>query len=120
MPAILLTSDLMTASQAQGAAARAGCPLKTVAGAAALVAEAARQAPTLVIVDLTTPGLDIQALVPQLTELARRPQILAFGPHVHEARLEAAAAAGCDRVISRGQFHAQAEQILARCAGGAA
>jgi CheY-like chemotaxis protein len=119
MSAILLTSDLMTASKAQGAATRAGCPLKTVGSEQALLAAAAEQAAAqnvagLLILDLTTPGIDLPALVPQLRALAGRPQILAFGPHVHEARLQAAAEAGCDSVITRGQFHAQAQEILAR------
>ncbi len=118
MFAILLSADLMTASQAQGAAARAGCLLKTVANSAQLLAVATQelanqQQPILLILDLTTPGVDPASLVPQLAALMPRPTILAFGPHVHEARLQAAADAGCDRVLSRGQFHAQCEQILA-------
>jgi DNA-binding NarL/FixJ family response regulator len=119
MSAILLATDLMTASKAQAAAARAGCPLKTAASDAALLTLAAEDGVSLVILDLSTAGVDPATLVPRLRLLAGRPAILAFGPHVHEARLQAAAEAGCDRVISRGQFHAQAEEILAVHAAGA-
>ncbi len=119
MSAILLTTDLMTASKAQGAAARAGCSLRTVADAPALLIQAEQQGAGLVILDLSMPGIDPASLVPRLRALAGRPTILAFGPHVHEAQLQAAAEAGCDAVIARGQFHAQAEQILARHAGSA-
>jgi CheY-like chemotaxis protein len=59
-----------------------------------------------VVIDLETPGVDIADLV-----VAIRPQgdlrVVAFGPHVHAARLEAARAAGCDAVLSRGQVSSQ-------------
>jgi DNA-binding NarL/FixJ family response regulator len=120
MSAILLTTDLMTASKAQGAAARAGCALKTVASASALLAHAAEHSASLIILDLSSPAIDPATLVPQLRALGSRPAILAFGPHVHEARLKAAVEAGCDSVIARGQFHAQAQEILARHAAPSA
>ncbi len=113
MSAVLLTTDLMTASKAQGAATRAGCTFKMAASASALLIQAAESGTTLVILDLSTPGLDPATLVPQLRALPCRPAILAFGPHVHEALLQTAVDAGCDRVIPRGQFHAQAEVIFA-------
>jgi hypothetical protein len=39
--------------------------------------------------------------------------ILAYGPHVHEDRLAAARAAGCDAVVSRGQLDREADSLLA-------
>ena len=117
MSASLLTTDLMTASKAQGAAMRAGCTLRTAANVDVLLAQAAEPGCRLVILDLGTPGLDPAELVPRLRSLESRPTILAFGPHVHEARLQAAIQAGCDLVISRGQFHAQAEEILGKHSG---
>jgi hypothetical protein len=39
--------------------------------------------------------------------------VIAFGPHVHAEALEAAAAAGCDQVLSRGALMAQLVAILA-------
>ena len=39
-------------------------------------------------------------------------RVVAFGPHVHEQRLAAARDAGCDLVVSRGQFFSQLETIL--------
>ena len=58
-----------------------------------------------VLVDLGTPGLKPNDLAERLAPLATgRPAIVAFGPHVHEALLSAAREAGCDEVVSRGQF----------------
>lgn len=111
MSAILLTADLACSSQVSGAAARTGVSLEVVMNPARLLERAAEIMPAVVILDLNTPLLDCRELVPQLKALASAP-IVAFGPHVHEARLAAAQEAGCDRVLARGQFYAQVEQLL--------
>jgi DNA-binding NarL/FixJ family response regulator len=119
MPALALISDLVVQSQVSGAATRAGTTVEVVASAEALLAKAETMQPNLVILDLSHAGLDPGQLLPLLKE--RIPQgatTLAFGPHVHHERLRAATDAGCDLVISRGQFHAQAEEILRRYAAG--
>lgn len=114
MSVLLLTTDLSCSSQVSGAAARLGVPLGTVMNPAQLMNRAAESSPAVVILDLNTPLLDCRELVPQLKALSSPPStIIAFGPHVHEARLAAAREAGCDRVLARGQFYAQVEQILA-------
>ncbi len=56
-----------------------------------------------VLVDVEAGGVDLAALVASLGE-APRPRVVAFGPHVHKARLDAAEAAGCDAVLTRGQI----------------
>jgi CheY-like chemotaxis protein len=68
----------------------------------------------LVIIDLSTPGIDPADLVPRVrATVAGAVRIVAFGPHVHELKLAAARAAGCDDVVTRGQFHANLDRILA-------
>jgi CheY-like chemotaxis protein len=117
MNCLLLSADLMITSQASGAARQAGATLASLANSAALVERAAQDQPRVVLLDLTSPGLDIAGLVAQLRSAAQGPlTIVAFGQHVHEERLAAAEAAGCDHVISRGQFHAQAGRLLASIA----
>lgn len=113
MAALLLTADLACSSKASGAAARAGVDLGVAMSLAALMEKASRRKAEVVILDLTAPGLDIANVVGQLQALPSPPgAVIAFGPHVHEDKLAAAAEAGCDLVISRGQFHAQLEQLL--------
>jgi len=113
MPALALISDLAMQSQVAGAAARAGSELAVVASEDALVAAAENLRPTLVIVDLSHPGLDPGRLMERLEPLLPpEAATLAFGPHVHKQRLAAAEAAGFGTVISRGQFHAGMEEIL--------
>ena len=90
--------------------------LRLAADAEAAIDACAIAADLLVIVDLATPGFDVGVARRAIEGVARIrvPAIVAFGPHVHEASLEAARAAGCDEVLSRGQFLSQADAIIAR------
>ncbi len=117
MAVLALISDLMMQSQVTGAATRAAARLKIATSGEALLDEAAKDPPRLVIVDLSHPGLHVNELFGRLKALLPSGSTtLAFGPHVHAARLAEAAQAGCDTVISRGQFHAQMDAILKRYA----
>lgn len=80
---------------------------------AALLDKINPTAPKLIVLDLTTTGLDLATVVPQLRQLAPGATIIAYGPHVQEERLAAAQAAGCDHVLTRGQWNAQMDHLLA-------
>jgi len=110
---LLISSDLACVSKVTGAASRASVDLRTAMGAAAVEKNLAGEPPKLVLVDLSIPGLNIgdlvavvRAIIPPTTE------IVAFGPHVHTGLLAAAREAGCDRVVSRGEFHARIDDYL--------
>lgn len=113
MQVFFLTTDLMSSSQVTGVAKHLDIPI-TVVGSAASLAEAmaGHEEAALVLIDLSAPALDIDGLVSQLRAAASPAVAIAYGPHVHEARLEAARQAGCDEVLSRGQFSSQIERIL--------
>jgi hypothetical protein len=68
----------------------------------------------LLLVDLDHPEADMAALFRELAQLRVRPRVAAYGPHVKEHLLTAAAEAGCDIVLSRGEFHAQFTGSLLR------
>lgn len=110
MNGLLLTADLLIASQmpaGQGV-------LKVVSKPAQAVEECNRSPIHLIAIDLTLAGLDIAGLVVQLRVLDAPPSsIIAFGPHVQTARLQAAREAGCDEVISRGELHVRLPKLLA-------
>jgi DNA-binding response OmpR family regulator len=113
MSVALVTADLMQSSQIGGAATRIGEQLRVFGSAHALCAALAAEPARLVVVDLALPGLDVSALIAQLRALpGGAPRTLAYGSHVHVERLAAARDAGCDQVVSRGQFHAQMDQLL--------
>jgi len=119
MPSFLLSGDLTFPSQVTGLARQLGLELELAMSVPALLDKAGVGGVKAVILDLTTAGLDPIDLVPRLRALPQPPrEILAFGPHVQEARLEAARQAGCDLVLTRGQFHARMGDVLAQYLGG--
>ncbi|MBL9163702.1 MAG: hypothetical protein JNL18_13300 [Planctomycetaceae bacterium] len=116
MQFILLSSDLMLMSAAQGAADRHGATVKVVGDPGAITDECTADAIELVAIDLRTPGLDIGGVVQQIRAAAPQAKILAGGPHVQRDSLAAAAAAGCDEVVTRGQFEGRLDALVSRLA----
>jgi CheY-like chemotaxis protein len=114
MEIIFLTTDLLFSSSVAGAAARIGLKLRTAATHAALLELAgAAEANSIVLLDLNSPGVEPADVVPALRALPNPPRaIIAYGPHVQEDRLVAAKAAGCDEVLTRGQFNATMDDVL--------
>lgn len=111
MTILLLSGDLACVATVSGAANRAGHELRTAMNAAAI--DDKLTGVGLAILDLNVAGLDLGELVPRLrSQLPSGAAIVAFGPHVHETKLAAATDAGCDRVLSRGQFHARLDALL--------
>ena len=119
MSAILLSADLMTGSHVSGAAARQNIVLHTVIGLQELLEQQQALSVGLVLFDLSLTGVDPHETVKKLRALSNGPlRIVAFGPHVHAARLTAARAAGCDEVLSRGEFYGHMDEVLAGTAPG--
>lgn len=112
MNVVILSRDLAVISQIDGAAARGGISAKSVSTEDDALAACADGTVTLVLVDLNFPSLDIAALKQRLNALDPPPGVVAFGPHVHVDRLQAAADVGCT-VMSRGQFFNQLDRVLA-------
>lgn len=109
---VFLTNDLMFSSRVTGAGQRLGMPVTVVPSAERAMAVCNQDQVRLVLVDLTLPALDMGPLVAELKATHSAPKILAYGPHVHKNQLTAAQQAGCDRVLTRGQFNAQMDALL--------
>ncbi|MBL6713711.1 hypothetical protein EBU58_05585 [bacterium] len=117
-PGILLISpDLMLSSQLTGLAARVGGSLETLSRCDA----APRGGPyDLVLIDLGNLRESPEALLQQLaTSLTQQPQpcLVAFGPHVHRERLEAAVTAGATEAVSRGELIGNFAECVGRWCG---
>lgn len=117
---LLLTSDLACSSSVAGAATRIAVDLQTAFAVAAVEGKLAACPPDLVILDLSTSNLNVDEFVPDLRgRIGPEVPIIAFGPHVRSAELAAAREAGCNLVISRGEFHARVDQYLRQVVGDA-
>ena len=98
---LILSDDLLDASRVIGDGRAAGLAVLQCRDVQCLTSAIAR-APVLAVLDLHNPGLDIEAMVPQLKAINCR--AIGFGSHVDAARLKAARSAGCDEVLPRSAF----------------
>jgi DNA-binding response OmpR family regulator len=115
MQIVLLSTDLMLMSAAQGVVDRHGVELQIAANADAALAACGEAEASLLAIDLRARPLDIAALVASVRAQRTVPlHILAGGPHVQEASLAAARDAGCDEVVTRGQFEGRLDAAVAR------
>ncbi len=112
MSVLLLSTDLMFAPRVSSMARTFGSSCRMVS--LSQLAEALSPETRLVMVDLALAGVEPASLMAQVRATANQAAVVAFGQHVHEERLEAAQAAGCDEVVSRGELHGRLQTILGR------
>lgn len=107
---LLFSSDLMLISSVSGAASAAGRLFASVSRVSDLIAKSPNES-TLLCLDLSAAEGDPNeiALVVGCDVLAHG---VAFGPHVHTAKLDLARLAGFGHVMSRGQFVAKLLSIV--------
>jgi CheY-like chemotaxis protein len=107
---LVLSDDLLDASRVIGEGKAAGLTVAQCRDSSALLSAMERK-PTLVVLDLHNPGLEVDKVVPQLK--AGGTKVVAYGSHVDAARLKAARQAGCDEVLPRSAFFAELREGLA-------
>ena len=112
---IYLTSDLFFSSRVTSLAREHGWPLEMAASIDALRDKVADREIVLLIIDLGKFAAQVPELLAELGPGRTEMRVVAYGPHVNEAALETARQAGCDEVLSQGQFSQLAGQILQRC-----
>ena len=100
---LLACGDLFFSTQLRSAAQAAGAQVDLELSADRVLPRAATGDYTHLVLDVELPHLDVSAIVQSLPA-EHRPRVIAFGPHMQTARLEAAREAGCDLVLSRGQI----------------
>ena len=111
MKLLLLSHDLMIGARVEGTARQLGLTMVTVRDQQAAVDAASVGDCRVLIVDLSSPGLNIGDLMESVKEHL---PVVTCAPHVHEQRLAAAREAGCDAVVTRGQLDRGLEEILAK------
>ena len=114
-PILFLSRDLMFSSRVTAAAKSLG--LETIVRPR-LTDGAADESTKLVLVDLGQSAGDVGETVASIRAAAPQAHIAAYGPHVQADLLESAAAAGCDEVLTNGQFNADMQRVLAKALEG--
>ena len=112
---LMLTKDLMMTSRVSHLARKNGVKFKsTKTGDRALVLTEELR-PQILLIDLQVPELDVAQLGAGLLELAdaRSPLTIAYAQHIYGDLLQSANEARFDQVLTRGQFSAQLEQLVA-------
>ena len=118
---IMFSQDLFFGSKVTGTAGAMGLHVELEADIERGLSKLAGGGYRCVILDLAMPGLspaDVVAAVKSSTA-TDRPRVIAFGAHVHTARLEEAREAGCDEVMPRSRFSAELTKILSQYCGDA-
>ena len=105
----------MFSSRVVGGAKSQGVTIALVADQANLPDQIAADC-RLALVDLSLDRLNLPAAVSAIRAGAPAARVIAYGPHVDEAALADAREAGCDQVLTRGQFNKQYAELLASAA----
>ena len=107
---VLFSSDLMLISSVGGAATAAGHRFCSVSKLSDAV-EKLNAGRSMLCLDLSGSGGDpLEAASAVSAEVLRNS--VAFGPHVHTAKLEQARQAGFAKVMSRGQFVSKMTELF--------
>jgi CheY-like chemotaxis protein len=111
---VVVVDDLFFAAKIRTTAELLGVPVVFARDAAALMAEARREATALVVCDLQAQRVDPFAAVAALKADAqlRAVPVVGFFSHVQTELLERARAAGFDQVLPRSAFTKHLPEIL--------
>ena len=110
---LALVDDLFFQAKLVETAKLLGVELRTCSTPDALLAESAKAAPRLIVVDLNARSSPLQA-VAEMHRTAPAIPLIAFLSHVQVDLAEQARAAGCARVMPRSQFTKDLATILAQ------
>ena len=109
MRILLLSKDLMANSHCEGVARRLACEARVFGEEKDLLD--ALMPDDILVLDLALSGIDLGRLVTAARSNEASLSIVAFGPHVHKESLKRAQEAGCDLVVSRGQWDREAVSL---------
>lgn len=110
---ILISKDLFFIPTVKSAAETNNRSLVTTTSLDKPVPIDAPDSVKICIVDLSSVGIaELEDLAESLQKSYPKATYVAFGPHVHVAKLEKASSAGFDHVLSRGQLSNQLTSLI--------
>lgn len=118
---LVIATNLFFLPRIQNMAAPSGCDTRQVMTINRLHEEMANDETVLVLVDVEAdPDFWGEAVKTVLASGASRPQIVGYGGHTNTTMLRKAEEAGCDLVLTKGQFSRDLGKLIADAAQGSA
>ncbi len=115
---LVVTTNLFFLPRIRNVAEPHGCDTRQVMSADRLNEEMAEGETVLVLVDLEAdPDFWGEAVRTVLASGEARPQIVGYGGHTNIAMLQRAEEAGCDLVLTKGQFSRDLGKLIAEASG---
>ncbi|MCA9039689.1 MAG: hypothetical protein KDA65_05005 [Planctomycetaceae bacterium] len=109
---LIVCSDLFFTSKVSGTAQMLGFVCESVMSGAKAESVLKEQDDIAgMVLDLTTPGLNLEALLGTASDELKS-HTVAFGPHVEKEKFQQAQELGCAAIFARSQFTAQLPEIL--------
>ena len=108
---VAVVKDLFFVARIRETARLAGAPIEFARTPEELATAVAAGQPPLVLMDLTTPGWDYEALFGAIDSLTPRPSVLAFTTHALAAQTKPLHAR-CDRVVTKETLTRELGDIL--------
>ncbi len=102
--------DLMFSSKVNAAAG--GRPITWMKRGTKVVDEVARERPDVLLIDLASPQLDAVNAIREIKKAAASVTVIGYVDHTREDVIAAARAAGCDQVMSKGEFARRLPELL--------
>ena len=102
MEVVALPADLIFGARIRSAAENAGVQVVIVRNVEDFLDQVRLLKPRLAILDMDRRGLDVGEVVKQVKQA--NVELIAYVSHVREDLIDAARAAGADRVLARGAF----------------
>jgi DNA-binding NarL/FixJ family response regulator len=101
--------DLMFSSKVNAAAG--GRPISWLKRGTRLADEVAREKPDVLLIDLAAPQLDAINAIREIKQ-SGAVTVIGYVDHTREDVMQAARAAGCDQVLSKGEFARRLPELL--------
>ena len=109
MKIVAAIHDLMFSSKVNAAAG--GRPITWLKRGTKVADEVAREKPDVLLIDLAAPQLDAVNAIRQIKQ-AGNVTVIGYVDHTREDVMQAARAAGCDQVLSKGEFARRLPELL--------
>ena len=102
--------DLMFSSKVSAAAQ--GRPIVWLKRGAKVAEEVAKEKPDVLLIDLASPQLDALNAIRDIKQQGSPITVIGYVDHTREDVMQAARGAGCDQVLSKGEFARRLPELL--------